>query len=95
MPKEKELLHEAIFNYVLTVEEYVFALSEGKTPENCKRARKSARNYANDFFFHISVFGANRWEDIFILGFQFYFPAAMFKTINSHLNSERLSLLFT
>ena len=43
------LLHEAIFNYVLTVEEYVFALSEGKTPE---RARKSARNYANDFFFH-------------------------------------------
>ena len=31
---------EAIFNYVLTVEEYVFALSEGKMPENCERARK-------------------------------------------------------
>ena len=28
-----------------------FALSEGKMPENCERARKSARNYADDFFF--------------------------------------------
>ena len=46
------LLPEAIFNYVLIVEEYVFALSEGKMPKNCERARKSARNYANDFFFH-------------------------------------------
>ena len=44
------LLPEAIFNYVLTVEEHVFALSEGKMPENCERARKIARNYANDFF---------------------------------------------
>ena len=34
------LLPDAIFNYVLTVEEYVFALSEGKMPENCERARK-------------------------------------------------------
>ena len=34
------LLPEAIFNYVLTVEEYVFALSEEKMPENCERARK-------------------------------------------------------
>ena len=33
-------LPEAIFNYVLTVEEYVFALSEGKMPENCERARR-------------------------------------------------------
>ena len=33
-------LPEAIFNYVLTIEEYVFALSEGKMPENCERARK-------------------------------------------------------
>ena len=49
------LLPEVIFNYVLTVEEYVFALSEGKMPVNCERARKSARNYANDFFFHSFV----------------------------------------
>ena len=61
MPREKEpgpiaaLLPEAIFNYVLTVEEYVFALSEGNMPENYKRARKSARNFANDFFFHSCV----------------------------------------
>ena len=34
------LLTEAIFNYVLTVEEYVFALSEGKMPKNCERDRK-------------------------------------------------------
>ena len=34
---------EAISNYVLTVEEYVFALSEGKMPENCERARKIAK----------------------------------------------------
>ena len=34
---------QAIFNYVLTVEEYVFALSEGKLPENCKKARKIAK----------------------------------------------------
>ena len=34
------LLSEAIFNYVLTVEEYVFDLSEGKMPENCDKARK-------------------------------------------------------
>ena len=33
------LLPEAIFNYVLTVEEYVFALSEGKMPENCEKAK--------------------------------------------------------
>ena len=46
------LLPEAIYNYVLTVEEYVFSLSEGKKPENCERARKSAQNYANDFFCH-------------------------------------------
>ena len=31
---------EAIFNYALTVEEYVFAHSEEKMPENCERARK-------------------------------------------------------
>ena len=49
------LLPEANFNYVRTVEEYVFALSEGKMPENCERARKSARNYANDFCFHSCV----------------------------------------
>ena len=49
------LLREVIFNYVLTVEDYVFTLSEGKMPENCERARKSARNYANDFFFHSCV----------------------------------------
>ena len=49
------LLPEVIFNYVLTVEEYVFALSEGNMPENCERARKSVRNYANDFFFHSCV----------------------------------------
>ena len=34
------LLPEAIFNYVLTVEEFVFALSEEKLPENCERGRK-------------------------------------------------------
>ena len=34
------LLPGAIFNYVLNVEEYVFALSEGKMPENCERAQK-------------------------------------------------------
>ena len=49
------LLPEAIFNYVLTVEDYVFILSEGKIPDYCERARKSARNYANDFFFHLCV----------------------------------------
>ena len=55
------LFPEAIFNYVLTVEEYIFAPSEGKmpenceSPENCERARKNARNYANDFFFHACV----------------------------------------
>ena len=54
------LLPEIIFNYFLTVEEYVFALSEGNIPENCERARKivkereSARNYANcSFFIHV------------------------------------------
>ena len=50
------LLPEAIFNYVLTVEEYVFALSEGKMPESYERARKSARNYANDFFSCVLIF---------------------------------------
>ena len=55
------VLPEAIFNYVLTLEEYVFALSEGKmtenceSSENCEKARKSARNYVNDFFFHSCV----------------------------------------
>ena len=49
------LLPEAIFNYVVTVEEYVFALSEGKMPESFKRARKIAQDYANDFFFHSCV----------------------------------------
>ena len=34
------LLPEAIFNYVLSIEEYVFALSERKMPENCEKARK-------------------------------------------------------
>ena len=33
------VLPEAILNYVLTVEEYVFALFERKIPENCERAR--------------------------------------------------------
>ena len=55
------LLPQAIFKYVVTVEEYVFALSEGKVPENCERGRKivkaqkSARNYENDLFFHSCV----------------------------------------
>ena len=49
------LLPEAIFSYVLTVEEYVFALSEGKMPENCEGAENCARNYAKDFFFNSSV----------------------------------------
>ena len=35
-----DILPEAIFNYVLTVEDYVFALSERKMPENCERAWK-------------------------------------------------------
>ena len=34
------LLPEGIFNYVLTVEAYVFTLTEGKMPENCERAWK-------------------------------------------------------
>ena len=34
------LLPEAIFNYVLSVEKYVFELSEGKMPENYERAQK-------------------------------------------------------
>ena len=34
------LLPEVIFNYVLTVKEYVFALSEEKLPENWERAGK-------------------------------------------------------
>ena len=34
------LLSEVIFNYVLTVEEHVFALSGGKLPEKWERARK-------------------------------------------------------
>ena len=33
-------LPEAIFNYFLTVDGYVFALSEGKMRKNCERARK-------------------------------------------------------
>ena len=37
------LLPETIFNYVQTVEEYVFALSEGKMPENCKRAKENEK----------------------------------------------------
>ena len=41
------LLPEAIFNYVLTVEEYVFALSEGKMPENFERARKIVKEPGN------------------------------------------------
>ena len=45
------LLPEAIFNYLLIVEEYVFALSEVKSAGNFERARKIARSYANDFFF--------------------------------------------
>ena len=36
-------LPEAIFNYVSTVQEYVFALSEGKMPQNCKKARKTVK----------------------------------------------------
>ena len=34
------LLPEAIFNYDLTVEEYVFAFSEGNMLENCEKAGK-------------------------------------------------------
>ena len=49
------LFPEAIFNYVLTDEQYVLALSEVKMPENCERARKSTRNYANDLFFHSCI----------------------------------------
>ena len=41
------LLSEAIINYVLTVEEYVSALSEGKMPENCERARKIVTERGN------------------------------------------------
>ena len=37
------LLPEAIVNYVLTVEEYVFALSEGKMPVKCGRARNTVK----------------------------------------------------
>ena len=37
------LMPEAILNYVLTVKEYVFALSEGKMAENCERARKTVK----------------------------------------------------
>ena len=37
------LLPEAIFNYVLTVEQSVFAPSEGKMPENCERAQKKVK----------------------------------------------------
>ena len=37
------LLSEAIFNYVPTVEEYVFALSEGTMPENCERVGKTVK----------------------------------------------------
>ena len=33
-------LPEAVLNYVLTVEEYVFALPEGKMKENCEGAGK-------------------------------------------------------
>ena len=49
------LLPEAIFNYVVAIEEYVFALSEGKMPESFERARKIAQDYANDFFFQSCV----------------------------------------
>ena len=37
------LFPEAIFNYVLTVDEYVFAFSEEKMPKNCERARQFAK----------------------------------------------------
>ena len=54
-------LPEAIFNYVLTVEEYVFALSERKMAENCERARKivkepgKVRETMQISFFHSCV----------------------------------------
>ena len=54
----RAFLLEAIFNYVLTVEKYVFTLSVWFCSYNCfnwaffkKKARKSAQNYANDLFF--------------------------------------------
>ena len=37
------LLPVTIFNYVLTVEENVFAPSEGKIPENCESQEKCAK----------------------------------------------------
>ena len=56
------LLPEAIFNYVLTVEEYVFTLSVTKMPENCERARKIVKEpgkvsetVQRIFFFHSCV----------------------------------------
>ena len=58
----RAFLPEAIFNYVLTVEKYVFALSVWFCSYDClnwgsfkKRARKSAQNYANDLFFRSCV----------------------------------------
>ena len=49
-----------LFSFVLTVQEYVFALSEGKMPENCERARKIVKEpgkvretmHIISFFFH-------------------------------------------
>ena len=55
------LLPEAIFNYIITVEEYVFALSEGKMPENCERTRKivkepgKVRKTMQMIFFHSCI----------------------------------------
>ena len=50
------LLPEAIFSYVLTVEEYVFALSEGKMPENCEGAWKIVRETMQKISFLIQAF---------------------------------------
>ena len=43
--KMAALLPEDIFNYVLTVEEFVLYVyvCEGKMPENCEKARKSVK----------------------------------------------------
>ena len=47
------LLPEVIFNYVLTVEEYVFALSEGNMPEIVKEPGKVCETMQMiSFFIH-------------------------------------------
>ena len=51
-------LPEAIFNYVPTVEEYVFALFEGKKPKHCEISRKIVKmpGIVRDAFQMVSFF---------------------------------------